>query len=297
MKYHLDRRIVLNAEPEHKSLYNWSLHELDADGKKVGRDQIPWHFSLYFTATEISVNNTVEIARDLLDKSNDVATIRTKQSIRAKLESGHPNDARSYRRTSYSMFGTERVISDFELVILKTDDLDAQPSCTAWGNVSNTFELDFRDETTSDSVTFYLHLSPEIFAKHAGQIAAGGVDEAILRVSGVNGFYSEWSPAVSTTDVKVLTDDEEQRIEEPSDCKIVPTRLGEVAEADFICAEWLSLRGSLLSQRTIGRMMSQRALFRLSLTLRASSMCLANNHWRCCPHFGSLPGQSRSCSC
>jgi hypothetical protein len=53
MDNHFDNTIEFSEEIEHKSLYKWCLQEKDAEGKKLGRDWIPWSWDLYFKATDI----------------------------------------------------------------------------------------------------------------------------------------------------------------------------------------------------------------------------------------------------
>jgi hypothetical protein len=36
---HLDRRMRVNANPEHKSLYRWAITEVDSKGTIIGEDQ------------------------------------------------------------------------------------------------------------------------------------------------------------------------------------------------------------------------------------------------------------------
>ena len=53
MDYHTDFAVKLNTETEYSSLYEWCLQEFDSDGEQVGRDLIPWSWSLYFTDTNL----------------------------------------------------------------------------------------------------------------------------------------------------------------------------------------------------------------------------------------------------
>lgn len=234
MEHHIDRRVVLNQDPESKNLYKWCLQELDAEGKKIGRDQIPWYWNLCFTATELTFGDGITIEPDYRIGYDDAKmAVQEKQTIRAKLRPGYPWEENLCRQTTYSMFGTDRTISAFELFIAKLEGEDKMEHCWAWGSVSYKTDIDFRVETTDDTVIFYLYVRPETFARYAEAIAGSKVDEAILRVGRVAGFYSGWSPASSTSDVKVLTNNPENVVEMPDDCDIVPRRLGEVGEATF----------------------------------------------------------------
>ena len=86
------------------------------------------------------------------------------------------------------------------------------------------------DETSEDCVIFYLQVKPSTFDGYASRISAGTADEVILRVARVDGFYSEWSPSISTRNVKVLTRGREHSLQLPDDLEIEPLRLGSVGE-------------------------------------------------------------------
>mgnify|MGYP003377652578 CR=1 FL=1 len=128
------------------------------------------------------------------------------------------------------MFGTDRVIKKFSVTIRKLQSEEAAETCTAWGEVSNTYEIDFRSRSDDDSIWFSIFMHPEnynalcYFAKHGGK-----QDEVFLSVKGVSGFYSEWSPEVSTSSIKVLTSGEEQKIIRPEGHN-EPPRLGKVSK-------------------------------------------------------------------
>jgi hypothetical protein len=55
----------------------------------------------------------------------------------------------------------------------------------------------------------------------------------MLRVGSVAGFYSEWSPSVSTRNVKVLTTGDQQKIILPPGVEFEPPRLSHVWEAEL----------------------------------------------------------------
>jgi hypothetical protein len=244
LEHHIDRRVILSTESEFKSLYPWSLQELDAEGEKIGRDQIPWEWTLYFTATELALSDTLKIEPDYRSDVDSKITVRERQNIRTKLTPGDPWEGGRSRDPAYSMFGTDRTISSFELFIERLESEDENERCTAWGSVSYTFDNDFRDETSDDTVVFHLYVRPETFARYAAKISAGEVDEAVLRVSHVKGFYSDWSPAISTNSIKVLTGyEKEHPVEVPEGCEIVPPRLGSIGEAELYLRRINKLEG------------------------------------------------------
>lgn len=246
MNHHLNRRVILSDQSELKNLYKWSLQELNEEGAKIGRDLIPWDWGLDFTATELSYNDGLTIEPDYgSDDEQMLIVTRHRQSIRAKLRPGRPREWHRNRQTSYSMFGTDRTITAFELWIEPLADDEEQDCCRVWGSVSYTMDIDFRDETTDDAVTFYLYVRPETFEQYVRTVRAAEVDAAVLYVKRVAGFYSDWSPGISTDSIKVLTDYEKDHpVEVPEGCGIVPPRLGNVNEVSLTLVRKLTLEHS-----------------------------------------------------
>jgi hypothetical protein len=68
------------------------------------------------------------------------------------------------------------------------------------------------------------------------------VDEMALSVKSVAGFYSEWSPSISTHRVKVLTSGSEQKIIMPPGHSFKPPRLGYVGAAELLINRRLEFR-------------------------------------------------------
>lgn len=225
MDYHLERKIVLCEELDQTSLYCWSLQEFDKNGQKKGSDQIPWLWSLYFTATQIRCLYSLDIDRESTDQN---------ERIIAKLQPGVCNGGKWEHDVSYSMFGTSRETKDFELSISKIKDnrdIEYSKKCKAWGYPRYTTELNFRNETMDDMVGIELYLSDQEFNKLFDLIKHEKVAELIIRINRVSGFYSNWTPGIRTYDIKILTDDSEvQKILMKDDSKIDPPRLGEIGE-------------------------------------------------------------------
>lgn len=235
MDFHLDRKLRFQNEPEHKGLYSWAINELDDNDNVVGRDQIPWVWTLHFRAKSCVLSDGLElISKRSLHEGDEApqAEITQSQVIRATLRPSPPRDDGDYfRETKYSMFGTGRVINEFQLVIHPVTDPSEKENCSAWGSPSYTADIDYRDETIDDCVVFYLFVKPETFSRYVEKILDGSVDEIVLAVGAVDGFYSEWSPSVSTREVKILTQGDEHKLEIPADAGIVPPRLGSVGDA------------------------------------------------------------------
>lgn len=243
MDHHLNRRVVLSEDSEFKNLYKWSLQELDQEGAKIGRDLIPWDWGLDFTATELAYSDgmTIEPGYGSDDEKPKIVT-RNRRHIRAKLRPGSPHEWHRNRQTFYSMLGTDRTITAFELFIEALADGEEQDRCHVWGSVSYTMDIDFRDETTDDTVIFYMYVRPEAFGRYVEAVRTAQVDQAVLYVKRVAGFYSDWSPAISTNSIKVLTNYEKDHpVEVRESCEIVPPRLGDLDEVSLTMLRKLTL--------------------------------------------------------
>jgi hypothetical protein len=238
--FHLDHEVRLCGEPGK----SWAINEIDAEGKRIGNDQIPWEWSFNFTATSCVLADSVDISRPLDFKFNvthqdgtvtEEAGIARQQVIRLQLRPGHPRENGNYwRQTTFSMFGTDRAIKKFQLDIYPLAEPAEQDHCTAWGSVSYTTDIDFRKETMDDCIVFNFFVRPDTFASYVTRAADGSIDEVILRIGGVDGFYSEWSPSISTRNVKVLTAYKEHKVTVPTGHQIEPPpRLGVVRNAEL----------------------------------------------------------------
>jgi len=230
MDCHIDRRIVLATESELKNLYNWHLKEIDDAGNQLGADQIPWPYSLIFTAKNLALR---EFFKAELDEEENPLPGNGSKLICAELTPGRFVGCELEKAPSYSMFGTDRLINDFRLEIRAFDENRPQESCEAWGGISFDVEIDFVEETVPDQLVFYLMVSPERFAHWSQQIEDKKLDQVTLRMGGVKGFYSPWSPSISTDDIKVLLPGDDQKIDAPTDCGVDPPRVGAVREASI----------------------------------------------------------------
>lgn len=237
MDHHYDRRIIFSTDREYKNLYPWSLKELDAEGGQLGRDWIPWSWTLYFKAKDISLRETWSTQdRYPVDPSKGKSEAKERKFIRAEL---YP-DAQVRWPPSYSMLGTDRNVSKFFLHIEQIPD-DEDERCTAYGVVSYTTEIDFRDVTDDDSLWIYFHFHAATFARYAQRITSAEVDSLTVRVGSVAGFYSDWSPSSTTDNIRILTADSEHKVEGvPEDVTL--HRLGEVGEAELYFARETKLR-------------------------------------------------------
>lgn len=254
MEYHLERKIRLK-QSEHESLYEWSLQELDENNEQIGEDQLPWEWSLEFTATELKYIASVGQEDDgYVSKENyptdiEPDTIHERERIEATLLSGEFRDGVWHEGPTFSMFGTRRNIKNMNLIILSLNDESFTPfpkrtgteRCNIWGGVSNTIKWEGGDINQDDYLTVYLLFQPDRFRRLAKAVRKGGWTGAILSLSSVSGFYSDWSPDIPPNWSKVLASAPIQEVIVDGERDVVPYRLKEVGEFDFQLFSSISL--------------------------------------------------------
>lgn len=230
MEHYLDHKIILGTQPEHKNLYSWFLSEVGDKVGKYARDQIPWAWTQYFTPSEIKLVSRMKVEGGY---DRDSTKIEETEKIVARLTPGYIMDGQFHRDTAYSMFGTDRHITKFDLHISRATD-EKEQGCSAWGCVSYTSEIDFRTDTQPDMIDFYLAVNAESFDRYVQRIREKSVTSALFIVGQISGFYSDWSPSITTSNIKVLTSDQkDHHVEIPEGCEITPPRLGVVGKAEF----------------------------------------------------------------
>ncbi len=239
MEYRLDNHVVLSTEREHGNLYSWSIKEFDKNGKQIGGDQIPWDWSLRFEVIELIPTCNIQINSADEDQA-ETSKAELSEYLYGKLRPS----AESRRAGRYSMFGTQREISEFGLFIYKATD--GEDRCRLWGSASYTSEWDFEDLTEQDSVQMYVYLSPEKFDQLMKFVKFPRPTGAEIRLTGVSGFYSEWSPSIRTDSIKILANAKDQRLENPQSLAFEPPILGYVKKFDLIMQQKypLILKGS-----------------------------------------------------
>lgn len=225
MDFLIDKKIQFKGETEFQSLYKWCLNEIEADGKP-SRDLIPWEWSFYFTASSLSVLREVSI--DNSSYGDEKKEFREVTSIRGFLHSGHCFDGENLEDyTSFKMFGTNRIIPKFDLNIYEADEGE-EDSCEIWGCPSYETDIDFRNIVEDDCVVITLNLNSKKFNEFVRLIDSRQISTAYVRMSDVNGFYSDWSPSIRTSDVSILTRD--HKIEGIEGSGIEPPTLRKVGQ-------------------------------------------------------------------
>lgn len=216
------------AELQHSSLYGNAVVEVDDQGRQVGQDMIPWGWTLSLTAFELSVSDRLSyedkngIGRELPGRE-----VGHRFGIHAKLKPGHPRQ-RSWDNTTYRLFGTTRVLEEMTLDITPTSSPEDE-GCTAWATASYMSEVDFRTERQPDCLCFYMHVSQAVYDRYVWNIAQGLVNEVILSLGFVEGFYAEWSPGITTNEIKILAGEEHQVQGAPEGL----SRLGKIGKVEL----------------------------------------------------------------
>ncbi len=221
----LDYKLKLNMESEHKSLYKWGIDEIDEEGKIVNEKLIPWGWGVNFKTKNISYKPSYELRKKreydededrmlFMGEHKGEHRIDEIEAIHGELEVD--GDA------IIQMFGTNRHVRCFNLNI----GVGEKGLCYLFGSPQYTTEIDFRDTTSPDFVELYIRLSEKKFRELSQMIIAKSLTSVFIRVSGVSGFYSRWSPSVETDSIKVLTKHHE--VEIPEGCDIEPPITGQV---------------------------------------------------------------------
>ena len=257
MENNLDFKVVINNKSEYESLYTWSINEVGEDGDKVKqnpflkRDYVPFHWSSYFLTKKLTYQSTFKLEKPL-DGFFDEITDKTFQKKRGSKNkddevSDHhdhdkynkneqevifgdmvPDNRRSF--TDYSVFGTNRTIGSFDLLIYGVNE--GEETCHCWGSPSYTTEVDFRDMTTDDSFQVVVSVSHNRFKELKDSITNKSLSSLQVILGGVKGFYSPWSPGISSSTIKILTT--RQPVEIPEDFDLEIPKLGIVNEIELI---------------------------------------------------------------
>ncbi len=229
MDYKLEKRIEVNYEPTNCPFNNWCLNEYDENNNKIGKDLVPYAFSVYFICSSLKVVRQTFLRTDSED--GDRKKVKQKAIVTGTIHSGFCRDGETLTDVvSYSFFGTKRKIEKFNVSITEAND-EQDEYCTLVGIPSYTTEIDFVDATEPDFLGFDVYLKKERFEALVTHIESKAVDSCWMSASLVSGFYSEWSPSISTNFIKVLTPSHD--LEGLDKDKFQPKRVGEVRDFSF----------------------------------------------------------------
>jgi hypothetical protein len=205
MDYQLDKKITINKDTKHKSLYQWCLNEVNANGSLDNRDLIPFRWSLYFTGTSLQVSTSVNVVRD--SKTDEIKSVKS-TNIYGKFYSGICRDGENLSDdVEFSIFGTDRKVNEFSVTISETQDASNE---ACWLTAIPSYEtenVNFCKVIENDFIGFDINLETEKFNELVRLIETRAIDSVRLIARNVNGIYSEWTPTITTHSVKVLTTD------------------------------------------------------------------------------------------
>jgi hypothetical protein len=245
MKYHLEHEIHLAKEAKYESLYAFYLQEKSAEGKWIGDKCIPWGWTARFSATDLTFYLAVEQERTALGEvdSSTSGSERIVGQLRSDEKRGRTGREYPCR---YSMFGTDRSITNIVLEVARLKAEVADERCAVHGYVSYTDDVDFHDETESDALYVCIYLRPSSFDKLAHQVQSQQIDNLSVGIGRVDGFYSEWSPSISTDHVKVLADGREQAVIADGEFDFTPPRLGSVGSFQLVATRRATLSSEVV---------------------------------------------------
>ena len=217
LDYDLEHQVRFNSSSEYKSLYTWNIDEIDENEKVVNKALIPWEWGVMFKTTKVNYNS-----------SYHHETSTKYESINCDLKVIGIDTPR------LEMFGTSREIKNIRLEINRsTDTEDNIEGIFAMGTPQYESEIDFRSFTTPDSLWFNLYLVAEKYEELKQLVIQNRLTSVDLNITKCEGLYAKWTPQVSTSLIKVLTN-EHIPLEVPEESKDINIpMLGEVKEYKF----------------------------------------------------------------
>ena len=205
MEYLLERKVKINRETEHKSLYKWCLNEFDDNNKVIGSDLIPFAWRFWFTGTSLQVTTKLEVERDFETDKTKASTTKT---IGGKFYSGICFDGKNLTdEVVFSIFGTARTIKEFNVSISEAKS-DKEEVC--WFTVIPSYEsegAEFQKEIENDYAGFDIYVHSEKFNELVKLVESCSLNSVSFSVKGVDGVYAEWTPTIKTYVAKFLTSD------------------------------------------------------------------------------------------
>ena len=211
----IDCGVRLRTEENFSGLYSWCIEEFDDTGEKLGSDYVPWPWSLPFDVSSLRVTKSLETKGENSSERDDL--------IYGKLS---PNGDDRQDTVAYSFFGTKRTVRDFHVRITKSKN---EEYCIVYGIIGYTSEWDFQTVETDDAIQIDIVIPGTKYDELAAFIEGGNI-KGHLRLKGVEGFYSPWSPSIRTTGVKILTKDKEQNLKIEEGLQVTPPTVGKVEE-------------------------------------------------------------------
>ena len=225
MEYNLDYKVEVRKEDEFKSLFEWYIAEIDNDGNDLGFGEklVPFEWGSYFKFKNLSLLTELNLDRrdPIFDKTDqkNLSEITKTESISGQI---FPNN--NSNEVKYSMLGTDREIEKFSIFIKRSN----KQTCYLSGSPGYKAEFDFKDIYQPDYVQVNIGMPDDKFNEIAEGIKNKSFTSFYLSLTDIKGFYSDWSPEISTPFIKVLTRAHE--LEAPKDMNIKIDHLGDVGE-------------------------------------------------------------------
>lgn len=252
MEYDLDYKLSVKENTDTKSKYSWYINEIDNNGnviKGLINKCIPWDGKTYFFTEKIKY-----VSRQILQSKKKYNTYR---KVNERIDKYHsedldyitgilvPNKHSSPPR--YSMFGTNRIIKEFNLRISVDENDPMREYSFIFGSPKNNSTLfseftkfDFFGDNTenNDMIQINIILEKNKFKKLVNLIMNNSLTSLPISVSNVDGFYSNLNEVGSPSHIKVLPDypDLLPKVykKEPTDYGQIIPRLGEIGEVDIL---------------------------------------------------------------
>lgn len=192
MNINFEKTLSFVDKPRNPGLYKDALMEIAEDGTKQIDQYIPWRWSCCFVASRVNYISNFNKTFGELEKDKRIV-----------IEMIPDDSAQRFSAPNYSFFGTDRKIEKFSLAISqgKNDILTcfSIPSITVEGP-------ECLDETTEDFVGFEYTVDAKSFSELCDLVLNGFISNIKFSVSGVRGFYSVWTPSVTTDRIKIWSD-------------------------------------------------------------------------------------------
>ena len=136
MDKNLDKTLQITKETEFETLYSWSIQEVDAEGN-VGKDKyIPFGWSLFFDALNISYFS--QLKREDADAEDDEDDIRYLNIDDGKIHADLSFNARGATfAPDIRFFGSDRNINNFSFIYLVFHAVSAPLSSSTIPKFSN----------------------------------------------------------------------------------------------------------------------------------------------------------------
>jgi hypothetical protein len=203
MDYILEKKIRFNSKKD-KTLYSWCLDELSNQDKNHQEGLIPYPFSNFFNVSSLRLVRGVGSKKSYSD--NGVTNVPNNRIFILGEIKPSPRTKFDFFETSYSMFGTDRLVDSISLKIEKLGDDSEDEICTLWGSPVYKSEIDFREYTEPDNISVTISLKTEQFEGLVRMLETKSVGNSQLILGQVDGFYAPWSPSINARSIKVLTE-------------------------------------------------------------------------------------------